>query len=202
MHGRPLAYSPDHYDTAFPKSLSENAMFKRMNSRSDVKPATDDVGKRTYETFIAHFRLCETLGRITRDALSQRAVPYSQLRAHDAELERLLDTSPVQSFPLWQIANCLKSTVIGPCRQGVQALVLRMAIHHVRCVSTRVRTLYTAESGLGSRFIGHMRAQGRRKSLSYLSHYPKIRSPETESTSRMRSSMQPRLRERLLLQET
>ena len=131
MHGRPLAFSPDHYDTALPKHLSENMMIKRIHPRGptvNIRPAPDDVGKRTYETFVAQFRLGEVLGRITRDALSQRAVPYSKLRAHDAELERLLDNPPAQSLPLWQIANCLKSTVMGPCRQGVQALVLQIPL--------------------------------------------------------------------------
>ncbi|VDC03173.1 unnamed protein product [Peniophora sp. CBMAI 1063] len=135
MHGRPLAYSPDHYDTAFPQHLSDNAMLKRIYAHGlpvDVRSVTDDIGKRTYETFIAQFRLCKALGKITRDALSQSAVPYSKLRAHDAELESLLDSPPAQSLPLWQIANCLKSTVMGLCRQGVQTLVLRMAILHVR----------------------------------------------------------------------
>ena len=180
MHGRPLAISPDHYDTHFPSaepvpsfsSRSSNHSASHPNphqidtsppsppavlrtpesitspssterTQSDTLGVTDehtsdtddreDGGRRTYEGHIALFRLATILGDIMEDAVRLKPVDYKRVMTHDEALESWHEMLPASlKISPTQIAQNLASFATGPRRQGVQALVIRMAALHIR----------------------------------------------------------------------
>ncbi|KZT26906.1 hypothetical protein NEOLEDRAFT_1161830 [Neolentinus lepideus HHB14362 ss-1] len=120
MFGRPISIASHHFDTQLPSSHEPSLL---SNTQSTA----------TYLPNIALFKLAYILGDIMNDAVSLKPVPYENVMAHDAALQRWVDDLPKEmDLDEFSVARSLASRDLGTIKLGVQSVIIKTSYHHIR----------------------------------------------------------------------